>query len=97
MSKLAMRAVDGAPAFGDVEDRGHLLGQQRVHRMPTRRRVDQRGGVAAARSPSVYPRVRYLPQCTRPGVGEPGGDGIVDGLQDGFFHLGGDPRRHRPT
>jgi hypothetical protein len=30
-------------------------------------------------------------------VGERGGDGLIDGLQDGFFDLGGDPRRHRPA
>jgi hypothetical protein len=35
-----MRAVHGTPALGDVEDRGHLLGQQRMHRMPARRLVD---------------------------------------------------------
>jgi hypothetical protein len=30
-------------------------------------------------------------------VGEPGGYGIIDGLEDGFFHFGGDSRRHRPA
>jgi hypothetical protein len=97
MGQLAMGAIHGGPAFGDVEDRGHLVGRQRMHRVPTRRAVDQRGGVAPPRPPAMHPRVRHLPQRARPGVGEPGGHGIVDGLQDGFLHLGGDPRRHRPT
>ncbi len=41
MRQLAVAAVDGTPAFGDVEDRGHLVGQQRVHRVPARRPVDR--------------------------------------------------------
>ncbi len=53
VGQLAMRAVDGAPAFGHVEDRGDLLGQQRVHRMPARRPVDQGAGVAAPYPPAV--------------------------------------------
>ncbi len=40
MRQLAMRAVHGTPALGDVEDHGHLLSQQRMHRMPARRLVD---------------------------------------------------------
>ena len=40
MGQLAVRAVDRPPALGDVEDHGHLVGQQRMHRMPARRLVD---------------------------------------------------------
>ena len=97
MRQLAMGAIDGAPAFGEVEDRGDLLGQQRVHRVPARCAVDQGTGVAAAPPPAVHPGVGDLPQRARPGVGEPGRNRVIDGLQDGFFHLGGDPRRHRPA
>jgi hypothetical protein len=53
MRQLAMGAVDRSPAFGDVEDRGDLLRQQRVHRVPARCTVDQGAGVAPARPPAV--------------------------------------------
>ena len=92
-----MRAVDGAPAFGDVEDRGDLLGQQRVHRVPARCPVDQGPVVAPACPPTVYPLVGDLPQRACPGVGEPGRDRVVDSLEDQLLDLGGDPHRHRPT
>ena len=32
-----------------------------------------------------------------PRRGRTRGDRVIDGLQDGFFHLGGDSRRHRPA
>jgi hypothetical protein len=96
VGELAVRAVDGAPTFGDVEDGGDLLGQQRMDRMPAWRLVDQGGGVAAACPPAMHPRVGHLPQRARPGMGEPGRDRVVDRLQNQLLHLGGDPRRHWP-
>ncbi|MCV6991821.1 hypothetical protein H7I87_18420 [Mycobacterium timonense] len=96
MGELAMRPIDRSPTLGDVEDRGDLLAQQRVHRPPGRL-IDQGADIAAPGSPAVHTRVGDLPQRACPGVGEPGRDCVVDALQDGFLDLGGDPRRHRPA
>jgi len=95
VSQLAVAAVHGAPPFGDLEDRGDLLGQQRVHRMPARRLIDQGALVAPARPPAVPPAVGDLPQRARPAVGEPGRDRAVDGFKDQLLDLGGDPPRYR--
>ena len=82
MGELAMRAVHGTPPLGDVEDHVDLRGQERMHRMPARRLVDSACRVAAPGPPAVHPVVGDLPQRARPAVGEPGRDGVVDGLQD---------------
>ena len=41
--------------------------------------------------PPVHPVVRHLPQLRRPGVREPGGHRLIDGLEDQLLHLGWDP------
>jgi hypothetical protein len=43
----------------------------------------------------VHPVIGDLPQRAHPGVREPGGDRVVDRLEDQFFDFGGDPRRDR--
>ncbi|MDI3313943.1 MAG: hypothetical protein QJR12_06570 [Mycobacterium sp.] len=91
-----MRPIDRPPTLGDVEDRGDLFGQQRVHRTPGSL-VDQGANVAAPGPPAMHPRVADLPQRACPGVRQPGGDRVVDAFEDGLFDLGGDPRRHRPA
>ena len=97
MGQLAMRAVHGTPALGDVEDHGHLLGQQRMHRMPARRLVDSgcrcRGAVPASGAPgSQRPATTSTPSGgrTRPRRRRRRSSGRL-------LDLGGDPRRHRPA
>ena len=47
--QLAVSADDRTAAFGDVEDRGHLVGQQRVLQVPARRPVAQGAGMSRHR------------------------------------------------
>lgn len=66
-----------------------------MHRVPTRRSVDQRPVLAAAGPPPVHPIVAHLPQRTHPVVREPVRGGVIHGLEDQLLDLGGDPRRER--
>jgi len=70
-------------------------GSNPMDRVPARGEVDERPDVAVPGPPPVHRVVGHLPERTRPAVHEPGGDGLVDGLEDQLLRIGGDPRRER--
>jgi hypothetical protein len=68
-----------------------------MHRVPARRSIGERAELSLAGPPTVDPVVADLPQRAHPTVAEAVGDGIVDGLEDQLFHIGGGSRRQRST
>ena len=77
--ELAMRTVDLAPALEQLEDRGHLLGAQAVHRA-ARLAVAEAVGIAPAAPPPRPPLVQLeidAGAAVLPAVG----DGPIDQIQ----------------
>ena len=95
MGELAVRPVDRSPLFSDSEDLRDFVGQHRMHRRAARGEVAERAQLAPAGPPAVHPVVADLPHTGGPCVPEPGGNGVVDGVADQLFYLGGDSRRDR--
>ena len=95
MGELAVRPVDRSPLLGDSEDLRDFVGQHRMHRRAARGEVLERAQLASAGPPAVHPVVGDLPHTGGPCVPEPGGNGVVDGVEDQLFGLGGDSRRDR--
>ncbi len=95
MGELAVRPVDRSPLLSDSEDLRDLVGQQGMHRRAARGEVLERAQLASAGPPAVHPALGDLPHTGGPCVPEPGGNGVVDGLADQLFGLGGDSRRDR--
>ncbi len=91
MSELAVGPVDGAPLLDDVEHGLLFPREQRVHGDSAGGQVLQGANIDQPGPPPVHPVIRHLPQRRRPGVTEPGGHRLVDGLEDQLLHLGGDP------
>lgn len=96
MGELAVAAIDRAPLLGHGQDRLDLPRQQAMHRMPARSPIHEGADIAESGSPAVHPVVRDVPEPARPGVVEPVGNGLIDGLEDQLLGFGGDPRRERP-
>ena len=89
MGELAVRPVDRSPLFSDSEDLRDFVGQHRMHRRAARGEVAERAQLASAGPPAVHPVVADLPHTGGPCVPEPGGNGVVDGVADQLFGLGG--------
>ena len=96
MCQLAVAAVDRPPLFGHGQDGVDFGGHEAVDGVAPGSPVDEGALVAEAGPPAVHPVVGDAPQGARPGVVEPGGRRLPDGLEDLLLDLGGGPRRERP-
>lgn len=92
-----MGPVGRPPLFGDREDLRGFLGQQPMDRSAAQSKIAEGAQLAAAGPPAMHPVVGDLPHPSSPPVRQTRGDSVVDGLEDQFFDLGGDSRRHRPA
>ena len=94
MRQLAVRAIDLTPLVGQLEDRGDLLGPERVHRPPARPAILQPPG-GLTRLPEARAPLRQPEHPARMSEAPPGARGLGEQPQKRRLDTGVDARRDR--
>ena len=95
MRQLAVRPIDRPPPLDQVQDRGLLTRQQPVHRVATRRAVDQRGVCDQPGAPAVHPHIGDAQHRAGAGMGPAGIHGVIDQLEQLLLGMAVHTRWHR--